>query len=102
MKKLVRQEFRSSRKIFEWFVRSFVHSFVVREEECEEAGSFVVVRVLASELALSAAGPCVPRRHVPCRQDTRQPTEPREVPFSFISFHLGFCVCVCREASSAK
>ena len=30
-----------------------------------EPSSFVVVRVLASESALSAAGPCVSGRHVP-------------------------------------
>ena len=56
-------------------LESFSFVVVIREEECEGAGSFdvvsepgsfvVVVRVLASELALSAAGPCVPRRHVP-------------------------------------
>ena len=36
-----------------------------------------------------------------CRQDTRQPTEPREVPFSLFLF-FWVCVCVCREASSEK
>jgi len=38
-----------------------------------------------------------------CRQDTRCRRNPREVPFSFISFSLGFlgCVCVC-EASSDR
>ena len=62
--------------------------------ECEGAGSFDVV----SELALSAACPCVPRGHVPPGYEV--PTEPREVSFSFFSF--GFlCVGVC-EASSAK
>ena len=37
-----------------------------------------------------------------CRQDTRCRRNPGKSPF-FISFSFGFlCVCVCREASSAK
>ena len=64
--------------------RRFVHRRV-------EPGSFVVVRVLASESALSAAGPCVSRRHVPPGYEV--PTEPKGSLF-FFSFHLGFCVCV--------
>ena len=84
------------------FVRaSFSFVVDIRGEECEEAGSFdvvsepgsfVVVRVLASELALSAAGPCVPRGHVPPGYEV--PTELREVPL-FYFFSFGFlCVCV--------
>ena len=83
-----RREVRSTRLVVRgerelWFVRSFVRSFVV------------VVR--EEELALSAAGVC---RGDTCRQDTRCRRNPREVPFSFISFHIG--VCVCREASSSQ
>ena len=56
-----------------------------------EPGSFVVVRVLASELVLSAASPCVSRRHVPPGYEV--PTEPKGSLFLFFSF--GFlCVCV--------
>ena len=84
-------------------VRSFVRSFVVvREEECEgagsfdvvsEPGSFVVVRVLASELALSAAGPCVPRRHVPPGHEAADGAQGSPI---FFYFSFGFlCVCVC-------
>ena len=62
-----------------------------------EPSSFNVV----SESALSAAGPRVPRGHVPPGFEV--PTEAREVFFFIISFHLGFCVCVCVcEASSSK
>ena len=65
-----------------------------------EPGSFIVVRVLASELELSAAGPCVSRRHVPPGHEAAHGTQGS--PLSLFLFHLGFCVCVCREASSAK
>ena len=82
--------------------------FFLRSElwECGEAGSFdvvsgpgslVIVRVLASESALLAAAPCVPRGHVPPGYEV--PMELRKVPSSFF-FIWVFGVCVCREALS--
>jgi len=72
------------------FVRaSFSFVVDIRGEECEGAGSFDVV----SELALSAAGPCVPRGHVPPGHEAAHGTQGS--PFIFFSFHLGFCVSVC-------
>ena len=58
-----------------------------------EPSSFVVDRVLASESALSAAGPCVSGRHVPPGHEPADGTPGK----SFFLFHLGFwgvCVCV--------
>ena len=77
-------------------VRGGSRRFVVR------GGPFVVVVVgeTACVCAESTRGPS-PSLQESLPKDEREPTEPREVPFPF-SFHLGFCVCVCREASSAK
>ena len=83
----------------------FANSSSSSERRCSlirrvEPGSFVVVRVLASELALSAASPCVPRRHVPPGHEAAHGTQGSPL---FFFFSFGFlCVCVCREASSAK
>ena len=69
---------------------------------CRARSSFVAVRVLASELALSAAGPCVPRRHVPPGHEAANGTQGSPLFFCFPFGFLCVCVCVCREASSAK
>ena len=84
--------------------------FFLRSElwECEEAGSFdvvsgpgslVIVGVLASESALLAAAPCVPRGLVQASGQHRDGTKGRSLYFHF--FFTGFlCVSVCCEALS--
>ena len=64
--------------------------------QCEEAGSFDVVSELAFRLQVHEC------RGDARRQDTRQPTEPREVSVLFL-FHLGFWgVCVCVRPRPSK
>ena len=82
--------------------------FFLRSElwECEEAGSFdvmsgpgslVIVRVLASESALLAAAPCVPRGLVQASGQHRDGTKGKS---HFLSLFIwGVCVC---EASSLE
>ena len=85
-------------RVWKQFVHGSWFEFVVWwcVGSCKEAGSFDVV----SESALSAAGPRVPRGHVPPGFEV--PTELREVPFCFF-IHLGFwCVCVCVRPRPAK
>ena len=63
-----------------------------------EAGSFDVV----SELALSAAGPRVPRGHVPPGHEAAHETQGSPIShFLFLFIWVFVCVCVC-EASSGK
>ena len=91
-----------------WSFARASFSFVVDigGEECEGAGSFDVVSEpgsfdVVSELALSAAGPCVPRGHVPPGHEAAHGTQGSSLFFSF--FFLGFCACVSGvEASSAR
>ena len=93
-------EFRSTKGSSECC--SFV--VVVREEECEGAGSSV--RRVERE-ARSSSSECWRRswrfqlrvrvcRGDTCHQDTRQPTEPREVSLLFLFIWVFVCVCVVR------
>ena len=60
-----------------------------------EPSSFVVVRVLASESALSAAGPCVSGRHVPPGHEPADGTPGKSIFFFFFIWVFGVGVCVC-------
>ena len=94
-------EFRSSRKPFVWERQAVRGSrrFVRRRVE---PGSFVVVvRVLASELAFSAAGPCVPRRHVPPGHEAANGTQGSPI-FFFFFIWVFVCVCVVRPRPQSR
>ena len=107
-----------------WVWKPFCSWFMVRAFVCEnqKGGSRLEVRVHGSRFMVHGSRFVVRGRSFDVvselafrlqvhecrgdarRQDTRCRRNPREVPFSFISFSLGFfgvCVCVC-EASSDR